>query len=312
MKRTVVLFVLCVLVAACTKRSLPDIARDGDSAVNEALTRGHYDVDERSSGKTALHVAAEEGDVRTVRVLAAHHADLAAYNRDAHTALAVAALRGHTECVAALLSAGADPYQPNGAMQMKAVHAATLALYGTPETLDVLFARGVDANAVTLTGETALHFAAKLDPARSRAATESLLAHGANPYARDARGFTPLHEAAVRDNIQVVHAYVAAKLDLDQRSAWGDTPLDLALAHGADRVAEALAAAGALTARTRGDARPLFVAARTNDVPRVQRLLAFGADPKQVFQGKTALDVARAYGSDDAARLLTAAGASPP
>jgi ankyrin repeat protein len=126
------LFALCtsLVVGGCVARDLPYIARDGDSAVNEALARGHADVNERAGGKTALHVAAEQGDARTIRVLLTHHADVGAYDSDGRTALGIAALRGHAECAAALLAAGADPTQPNGRMQLRAVHEATLAFYG--------------------------------------------------------------------------------------------------------------------------------------------------------------------------------------
>lgn len=293
-------------LAACSPRALPDVVLDGDTALEARLASGGGGIDQRVDGKTALHVAAEEGDARSIRVLLAHHADVGALDGEGHPPLVVAALRGHAECVEALLAGGADPNQASSVTEMRATHAAAVAHNRASETLDVLLRHGADPNAVNASGETALHVAAKIEWSRGKSVADTLLRRGANPAARDVRGFTALHVAAARDNLVVVRIYVAMKGDLNGTSAWGQTPLDVAFARGSDAVADALISAGASTALTRGALAPLFAAARTNDVPRLQRLLALGADREQIHDGKTARDVARESGSDDALRMLGA------
>jgi ankyrin repeat protein len=291
------------LLVACTRR-LPDVALDGDSAVRELLDRGHAGVDERVEGKTALHVAAERGDVRTIRVLIGHHADVGGLDAEGEPPLLLAARGGHTDCVDALLAGGADPNQESAVTAVRPIHVAVLS--GAPDTLQRLLRGGADPNATSSSGETALHLAARLDPPRAMIAMDVLLAHGANAEARDVRGFTPLHVAAARDAPLVVRLYRDMKFDLNARSAWGQTPLDVALTRRADRAADALFAAGARTEMTKDPAPPLLDAARMNDVGRVAGLLAAGVDREQTHDGKTARDVARESGSEDALRLLGA------
>ena len=294
---------LVLVLVSCTRR-LPDVALDGDSAVREQLDRGKVAVDERVDGKTALHVAAERGDLRTLLVLLSHHADVAALDAEGYPPLALAARGGHTDCVDALLAGGADPNQPGTDRRLRPLHAAVSS--GAPDTIERLLRGGADPEATTSSGKTALHVAAELEPARGKIALDLLLDRGANPRARDDRGFTPLHVGAARDAAYVVREYRTRGLDLNGLSAWGQTPLDVALARGADRAADALYAAGARTDMTRNPMPPLLDAARMNDARRLARLLAAGADREQTYDGRTARDVARASGSDDALRLLGA------
>jgi len=235
-------------------------------------------------------------------VLVDHHADLGALDPEGRPALVLAAARGHTGCVDALLAGGADPNQQSAATGERPIQVAVLS--GAPDTIERLLRGGADPNATNSGGETALHLAAKVDPGRSRIAMEVLLAHGADPEARDVRGFTPLHVAAARDAPWVVRLYRDMHIDLNTLSAWGQTPLDVALTRRSDRAADALFAAGARTEMTHEPAPPLLDAARMNDVPRLARLLASGVDREQTHRGKTARDVARESGSDDALRLL--------
>ena len=61
------------------------------------------------------------------------------------------------------------------------------------------------------------------------------------------RGFTPLHVAASRDNVALVRMYLDRKLELNTPSAWGQAPLDVAMAYGSDFAADALFEGGART-----------------------------------------------------------------
>ncbi|HZW75887.1 MAG TPA: ankyrin repeat domain-containing protein, partial [Caldimonas sp.] len=251
--------------------------------------------------RTALHIATGRGDARSIRVLLAHHANVGTLDPAGDPPLAIAAAIGRAECVDALLAGGADPNQPNGRNGLRPLDAAVL--FGAPETLERLLRAGADPNAPNARGETALHHAATLDSARSLLVADVLLGHGANPAARDVRGFTPLHVAASRDNVAVVRFYLDRKLELNTPSAWGQTPFDVAMAYGADFAADALFEGGARSLMM-SPSPPLFEASRTNDVSRLLRLLAAGVDREESLAGKTARDIARESGSEDALRLL--------
>jgi ankyrin repeat protein len=61
--------------------------------------------------ETALHVAADNGDLAIVQLLIAHHADLNIPYHDGYTALQFAETNGHANVVKALRDAGADRTQ---------------------------------------------------------------------------------------------------------------------------------------------------------------------------------------------------------
>ena len=88
-------------------------ARDVESikeACVKALLAGGADPTLRDAiGDTPLHSAAWSGGLGIVQLLVAHKAvDVNAVNGERRTALMLAAQKGHTDIVCALLSAGAD------------------------------------------------------------------------------------------------------------------------------------------------------------------------------------------------------------
>ncbi len=92
--------------------SLHGAAFGGDSALVDNLIEGGVSVDARSpiSRETALHKAAESGDVGTIAMLVWHNAHLDAPDRDGETPLHKAADEGHGDAVRLLLACGADAY----------------------------------------------------------------------------------------------------------------------------------------------------------------------------------------------------------
>ena len=110
--------------------------------------------------QTVLGHAASRGDVRAVRLLLAHRANVHARMGDGATALAEAAESARLE---------------------QAV-----------EIADLLLERGVKAASTDRRGETALHAAARMGNARL---VERLIEAGADPMARDNSGWRPLEVA---------------------------------------------------------------------------------------------------------------------
>ncbi len=165
-----------------------DAAMRGDAAAVRALLEGGADVNTaQGDGMTALHWAAQNGDVDIAGLLIYAGANLEARTRlGEFTPLLVAARVGNAGVVKRLLEAGAD------------------------------------TKAHTATGETALHFAAA---AGSVDAVNALLAHGAEVDAREAaHGQTPLMFAAAYDRADVIKALLAHGADVSLETTVVDIP----------------------------------------------------------------------------------------
>src|SRR5208282_5613317 len=206
--------------------------------------------------------AAENGFLAVAEVLLAHHADLNA--RDS---------------------------QSNG--ERTPLHLA--AERGNVEMLKWLIARGADINARSKNGSTPLGDAAsagQLDSIRV------LLAAKADPDNADNYGRTPMSYAAEGNNLEVVKILLAAKADPNGGKL--DAPLLCAVHRQNTVAAELLLQAGAnpnvkggmdwqvtignimhggINPRDRAECTPLYLAISTGQLPMVNLLLKFKADP---------------------------------
>ena len=148
----------------------------------------------RGDGITALHLAAEQGDVEAAQALLDAGADVGAGTRiGRYMPLHLAARGGHGDVVAMLLEAGADPLA-----------------------------------ATTNSGATALHLAA--GAVRGHGAVAALLEHGADPNAREASaGQTPLMFAAAANRAEAIAALLDGGADPGLATAEVDVLRSLAL-----------------------------------------------------------------------------------
>jgi ankyrin repeat protein len=236
---------------------------NGNKAMVELLLSRGADVNAADGfGRTALHIAAEKGFLAVAEVLLAHHADLNA--RDS---------------------------QSNG--ERTPLHLA--AERGNVEMLKWLIARGADINARSKNGSTPLGDAAsagQLDSIRV------LLAAKADPDNADNYGRTPMSYAAEGNNLEVVKILLAAKADPNGGKL--DAPLLCAVHKQNTVAAELLLQAGAnpnvkggmdwqvtignimhggINPRDRAECTPLYLAISTEQLPMVNLLLKFKADP---------------------------------
>lgn len=161
-------------------------ARDaaGDSAFVVAAYRGHADAARLLAAHAPLDLfeATIAGDVaRLTMLLDADPAGVHAVRHDGWPVLHFAGFWGMPAAAALLLDRGADVGAVSrNATANTALH-ATLAISGHLPTVELLLARGADANAVGGAGWRPLHLAASRG---ARAAVERLLAAGADPTAR--------------------------------------------------------------------------------------------------------------------------------
>ena len=165
-------------VALADDGPIIDATKRGDvEGVQRLLAQG-ADVNEAyGDGMTALHWAAERGDLRVAEVLIAAGASVEAGTRIGHyTPLHIAAKAGRPEVVAALIEAG------------------------------------VDVNVVTInSGATPLHLAAS---AGSADVIRLLVQHGADVNSGDgAAGQTPLMFAAAFNRVDAIRALLEAHAD---------------------------------------------------------------------------------------------------
>ncbi|MEZ5420503.1 MAG: ankyrin repeat domain-containing protein, partial [Vicinamibacterales bacterium] len=169
----------------------------------EAKSSMQHGAQLQQGGFTALHFAAQVGDVASAAVLVEAGAPVDEAAADGNTPLVLAAFSGHGDVARLLLGRGANPNAAGAGYT--ALHAA--AMRADVETVEALLARGADPNARltrgspvrrfasqwalprTFAGATPLFVAAAY---REAAVVRRLLAGGADPNLAIERGLTPL------------------------------------------------------------------------------------------------------------------------
>ena len=146
-----------------------------------------------------------------------------------------------TDMVSAGLTRGGAPQVP--AMEILQKRLLLLATHGELEEVQKLLDLGVDPNkARDLLGFNALHLAANWG---HPCITEALLAHGADPHAKNNVGATPLHYAAQKKHTEATEALLAHGADPDAKDNVGATPLHYAVRYGCLEIVQVLLTHGA-------------------------------------------------------------------
>ncbi|WP_411280942.1 ankyrin repeat domain-containing protein [Gemmatimonas sp.] len=172
----------------------------------------------------AVAEAAMQGDLAKVRVLLARQSDVNVAQGDGMTALHWAADRGDVAMTALLLRAGAKLTGATKNGGYTPLHVAARAGHGA--VVQALLAAGADAKTLTATGATAMHLAATAGDAVS---VKALLAKKADPNARElAWGQTPLMFAAAENRGDAARALLAGGADASIRTKTVDLTEELA------------------------------------------------------------------------------------
>uniref|UniRef100_A0A8B9HD51 Ankyrin repeat domain 44 n=1 Tax=Astyanax mexicanus TaxID=7994 RepID=A0A8B9HD51_ASTMX len=109
--------------------------KQGYSAVHYAAAYGHrhclelenhQDEMESSSTRSPLHLAAYHGHAQALEVLLQGHCEVDQGDEVGRTALALAALRGHTDCALTLLNHGASPRSRDSGRGRTPIHLAVM------------------------------------------------------------------------------------------------------------------------------------------------------------------------------------------
>ena len=216
-----------LLVAAMPPASpVADAAMRGDLTAIRALIAAGRDVNAaQGDGMTALHWAADHGDLPMVEALLKAKASVKATTHVAgYTPLHLAAKGGFGAVVAALLKAGADPNQmtESGAAP---IHLA--AASGSVEGVTALLDKGADPNMrEKVYGQTPLIFAAEADRAE---VITLLVKRGADVNAKTRKinlsEETAAEQAAARKRNEVLISFEPEKHKDDPKPAGADVPV---------------------------------------------------------------------------------------
>ncbi len=184
--------------------------------------------------------------------------------------------------------------------------AATKTQHQVRELID----QGADPNARNWRGETPLHRAAIRNPDLD--VHRTLIDAGADVNARDETDATPLHRAAHNASPARSGLLIEAGADVHARDKDGATPLHNAVESGRDEIIGRLVEAGAsFDDRDRDGATPLHRAVEKGWAEGAKTLLEHGADPNAGDnQGRTPLHLAYAAGRPDMVNRLLEAGAN--
>ncbi len=287
-------------------------ANSNNLEVAALLIQAGANVNARNEyGATALSAASTSDHTAMVQLLLNAKADPNLALLSGETPLMTAVDRGNAEAVRALLEHGADA----DAKETKGNQTALMwaAANKRPEIVKLLLDHEADTRARSKGGFTALFFAAQQGDAVSGRA---LLEAGADPNAiRQTDGLTPLIMAAESSNNEIAFVLLEKGANPNVMSAPGYTALHYAsgcvpdtsvscrveladqkrlqlvkslLAHGANpnaRISPRVAPRGYDGVSLKG-ATPIFFAAASGHVEVVRELMAAGADPFALTDGK--------------------------
>ena len=166
--------------AAAEDRALLDATKRGDvGAVRSLLADGADPNAAQGDGLTALHLAAQAGNIEIAQLLIDAGARVAATTRTGgYMPIHLASGAAQASLVSALIEAGAEPGVATTGSGVTPLHLAAKAFNGE-STVRVLLARGAPVDALEASaGQTPLMFAASYG---RTAAVRELLGHGADP-----------------------------------------------------------------------------------------------------------------------------------
>ena len=332
MRRLGVILLSGILVnaslGAAVTAPVADAARTGDRDAVKALLKDGADVNApQGDGMTALHWAADRGDVELTSVLLYAGANLAAVTRiGQYTPLHIAARSGNAAVVKALVAAKADVMARTSPTGVTPLHLA--ASSGNVETIATLLESKADVNAKESEwGQTPLMFAAAQDRTE---AVKLLLTRGAD--ARVASKFIDLAQQQALDRAarQLQQKILQTTVAKDQRPTASQVQAAIQAARelllsgtvpppdqrptgpdttdrnfNPEEINPPVAAKGGLTA--------LHHAVRQGYAATTKALIDGGADINQptAGDGSTPLLMAAINGQFDIALLLIEKGADP-
>eukprot|EP00249_Psilotum_nudum_P023910 c29025_g1_i1 orf=417-5300(+) len=246
------------------------LARAADGKVGMSI--GVLLDSRNAEGQTALHMAAMRGCSEIVEAILEYpEADIEALDKDGDTPIVFALASGTADCLKVFIKKGANVNaRLKDGLGPSVAHMCCF--YGEPECMEVLLSAGADPNAVDNEGETVLHRA--IDKRHTECAIVVLENGGCKSMGvLNAKELTPLHLCTATANVAVLKRWVEVATQEEIKAAI-DVP---------SPIGTALCMAAALKKAHEAEGREL-----------VRLLLMAGADPnaKDRERGQTALHAA--------------------
>jgi ankyrin repeat protein len=268
-----------------------------------------------SSGLSSLHIAVQNRQIESARLLIESGADISSRDLHGRTPLHFSSF-GSSEMVLALIENGADVHARDRTGRT-ALHNAARRL--NISVINCLVELGSNINAKDASGWGPLmHACSWGESSVDRRGDDTIcvigeiLRLGARVNARTSRGLTALHFVCALGRHDSAMQLVASGARLEARTRSGRTPLHLAAIANRINVVRALIGIGVYldTADAMG-CSPLYSAAARGHKTIVQELLARGASVETCNRsGRTALDAAERAGHADVFALLLSTGAT--
>lgn len=258
-------------------------------------------------GRTAIHMAAREGDIDKIKALKKLGADFKlARDKFGGTPIFSAASRGHVEAISLLNKLGV-PLSAKDNNGYGAVHIA--ASWGQVDAIKALKDLGADLSTKGVDGVTPIHHAALYGQSACIAALQGL---GADVSVRDDSGRTPMHCAASGGHVSVIRMLKELGADVSGKAIVGITPMHSAARAGQLEAIQELKTLGVDLSEMCGFGyTPMHYAAMDGRVGSIKKLKELGADlsATRASDGWSPLHVAAAFGHLDCIRTLHELGA---
>ncbi|GFQ74066.1 ankyrin-3 [Trichonephila clavata] len=257
-------------------------------------------------GYTALHLAAENGQVNFVNMLIRKKEDVESQTDLNDTPLHLAALYGHLEVVKTLILRGADINARSMADETP-LHCA--AQNGNMEIVKILLDHKAELNALDISFQVPLSDAARNGHV---AIGEFLLRNKALVNISTENISTPLHFAAENGHYEFVQLLLSHGALIDYKNDHKKTALHYSVGKDHLTIVKLLVESGAnIEIKDFNEYTPLFIAAAQGLYEITEFLIAKGADiHSKNASGATALHVAGFRGHGEITKLLLLNGAN--
>ncbi|XP_055543762.1 uncharacterized protein LOC129729275 [Wyeomyia smithii] len=269
----------------------------------DALLEQTNNIDAANSeGWTALHYAAKEGKIETIKTLLTAGANVDATTEDGDTALMIASEFGRINVVHTLLERDENINATNS-KGWTALHYA--AEQGRVRTIQKLLTTGANVDATANNGDTPLIVAAKSWCSASLP-IDALLERTNNVNAANSEGWTALHYTAKAGNVKTIKKLLTTRANVDAVTENGDTALMVATKFGRSNVIHTLLARDKnINAANSEGWTALHYAAKAGNVKTVRKLLTAGANVDATTEnGDTALMIASEFGRSNVVHTL--------
>jgi ankyrin repeat protein len=239
-----------------------------------------------------------------IEIHAAHAAgaDVAAVDTSGYSGLWNAARYGHKESLAALLEVKGDvdkcSYDGRSPIYI-------VARNGHADCLKLLLDSGGDVNKFEKDGCSPIWTSAQKGHADC---LKLLLTAGGDVNKCDMDDWSPIYVAASHGHTDCLKLLLDAGGDVNKCNNNGYSPIYIAAEKGHAECLKLLLAAGGDVNKCDKDGRsPIYIAASSGHSACISQLLASRADARSIFNGTSALDIARRNNHTDSLRVLEAA-----